>query len=184
MSEKQLQPRINIPIEITDLPLFDGSVQNIKDTFVSEMKRIDEEMTKFRVFLLCIAFAYSNVLGLYGQTDTTLTTSKDTGKPPTWDSLVTSSLIEGEGENRVIKLQFDLSEFDPTEVNVNVTNNLLQVTATHEFKTDTSSTIKEYRREFHLPRGVNTERIVSSLTKEGVLLVQAPLPPLESLAIK
>ncbi|XP_047520474.1 heat shock protein 30C-like [Pieris napi] len=174
MSEKQLQPRINIPIEITDLPLFDGSIQNIKDTFVSEMKRIDEEMTKFS----------SNVLGLYGQTDTTLTTSKDTGKPLTWDSLVTSSLIEGEGENRVIKLQFDLSEFDPTEVNVNVTNNLLQVTATHEFKTDTSSTLKEYRREFHLPRGVNPERIVSSLTKEGVLLVQAPLPPLESLAIK
>ncbi|CAH3947386.1 heat shock protein 30D-like [Pieris brassicae] len=174
MSEKQLQPHINIPIEITDLPLFDGSAQNIKDTFVSEMKRIDEEMTKFS----------SNILGLYGQTDTTLTTSKDTGKPPTWDSLVTSSLIEGEGENRVIKLQFDLSEFDPTEVNVNVTNNLLQVTATHEFKTDTSSTIKEYRREFHLPRGVNPERIVSSLTKEGVLLVQAPMPPLESLAIK
>ncbi|XP_022127341.2 heat shock protein 30D-like [Pieris rapae] len=174
MSEKQLQPQINIPIEITDLPLFDGSVQNIKDTFVSEMKRIDEEMTKFS----------TNILGLYGQTDTTLTTSKDTGKPPTWDSLATSSLIEGEGENRVIKLQFDLSGFDPTEVNVSVTNNLLQVTATHEFKTDTSSTLKEYRREFHLPHGVNPERIVSSLTKEGVLLVQAPLPPLESLAIK
>ncbi|CAK1543424.1 unnamed protein product [Leptosia nina] len=174
MSDKQLQPHINIPIEITDIPLFNDSLQNIKDRFVSEMKRIDEEMTKFS----------TNLMGLYG-TDN-LTTSKETpGKPLNWESLNTSPLIEGEGENRMIKLQFDLSEFDPTEVNVNIINNLLQVTANHEYKTDTSTTPKEYRREFHLPPGVDPERVVSSLTKEGVLVVQAPLPLLEKpLAIK
>lgn len=48
MSEKQLQPHVNIPIEITDRPLFDDALVNVKDRFVSEMKRIDEEMVKFR----------------------------------------------------------------------------------------------------------------------------------------
>ncbi|CAG4939542.1 unnamed protein product [Colias eurytheme] len=174
MSDRQLQPHINIPIEISDQPLFDDALVNVKELFVSEMKRIDEEMAKFS----------ANLMGIYSQTDTALTTSKEKpAKQVNWELLNTSPLIEGEGQDRVIKLRFDLSDFDPTEVNVNVINDLLEVTASHEISADNRTTVREYRREFRLPRGVEAERIVSSLTREGVLMVQAPFPE-HSLAIK
>jgi HSP20 family molecular chaperone IbpA len=35
---------------------------------------------------------------------------------------------------------------------------------------------REYNREFLLPKGVNPEQIKSSLSKDGVLTVDAPLP--------
>lgn len=39
---------------------------------------------------------------------------------------------------------------------------------------------REYNREFLLPKGVNPERIKSSLSKDGVLTVEAPLPAIGS----
>lgn len=52
-----------------------------------------------------------------------------------------------------------------------------QVHAKHEEKSDTKSVYREYNREFLLPKGVNPEQIRSSLSKDGVLTVDAPLPP-------
>lgn len=37
---------------------------------------------------------------------------------------------------------------------------------------------REYNREFLLPKGTNPEAIKSSLSKDGVLTVEAPLPAL------
>lgn len=48
--------------------------------------------------------------------------------------------------------------------------------AKHEEKSDTTSVYREYNREFLLPKGVNPEAIRSSLSKDGVLTVDAPLP--------
>lgn len=52
----------------------------------------------------------------------------------------------------------------------------LQVHAKHEEKTDTKSVYREYNREFILPKNVDPEKIRSSLSKDGVLSVSAPLP--------
>lgn len=35
-----------------------------------------------------------------------------------WESLASSPLIEGEGETKTLKLQFDVSHFEPGEVNI------------------------------------------------------------------
>lgn len=35
---------------------------------------------------------------------------------------------------------------------------------------------RKYNREFLLPKGTNPENIKSSLSKDGVLTVEAPLP--------
>lgn len=56
---------------------------------------------------------------------------------------------------------------------------LLQVQAKHEEKSDTKSVYREYNREFLLPKGTNPEMIKSSLSTDGVLTVEAPLPALE-----
>lgn len=53
-----------------------------------------------------------------------------------------------------------------------------QVHAKHEEKSDSKSVYREYNREFLLPKGTNPEAIKSSLSKDGVLTVEAPLPAL------
>lgn len=53
-----------------------------------------------------------------------------------------------------------------------------QVHAKHEEKSDTKSVYREYNREFLLPKGTNPEAIKSSLSRDGVLTVEAPLPQL------
>lgn len=53
---------------------------------------------------------------------------------------------------------------------------MFQVHAKHEEKTESKSVYREYNREFLLPKGTNPEHIKSSLSKDGVLTVEAPLP--------
>lgn len=55
---------------------------------------------------------------------------------------------------------------------------IFQVHAKHEEKSDTKSVYREYNREFLLPKGTNPEAIKSSLSRDGVLTVEAPLPQL------
>lgn len=56
----------------------------------------------------------------------------------------------------------------------------MQVHAKHEEKGDNRSVYREYNREFLLPKGTNPEMIRSSLSKDGVLTVEAPLPTIEN----
>nr|CAD7406935.1 unnamed protein product [Timema cristinae] len=53
------------------------------------------------------------------------------------------------------------------------------VHAKHEEKSESKSVYREYNREFMLPKGTNPESIKSSLSKDGVLTVEAPLPAIE-----
>ncbi|RWS26778.1 Heat Shock Protein 20-like protein 4 [Leptotrombidium deliense] len=55
-------------------------------------------------------------------------------------------------------------------------HHLQSVHAKHEEKGENKSVYREYNREFLLPKGVNPELIRSSLSKDGVLTVEAPLP--------
>ena len=52
----------------------------------------------------------------------------------------------------------------------------MQVYAKHEEKSDSRSVFREYNREFLLPEGTNPDKIKSSLSRDGVLTVEAPLP--------
>lgn len=109
---------------------------------------------------------------------------------------INSPLIQEDGDNKVLKLRFDVSQYTPEEIVVKTVDNKLmvrlvmscfrgtfsttlvsfQVHAKHEEKTDTKSVYREYNREFLLPKNVNPESIRSSLSKDGVLTVDAPLP--------
>nr|XP_029711705.1 heat shock protein beta-1 isoform X1 [Aedes albopictus] len=82
-----------------------------------------------------------------------------------------------DGDNKVLKLRFDVSQYAPEEIVVKTVDNKLLVHAKHEEKSDTKSVYREYNREFLLPKGCNPEMIKSSLSKDGVLTVDAPLPP-------
>lgn len=62
------------------------------------------------------------------------------------------------------------------QVSVTIQDNKLAVSARHEEKTDNSTTVRQYHREFHFPQDVDPQTIVSSLSKDGVLVIEAPLP--------
>lgn len=56
---------------------------------------------------------------LYGQTcsvQTGITSSQPDASNSDWETLISSPLINSDGENKYLKLQFDLSQFDPSEV--------------------------------------------------------------------
>ncbi|CAL4084849.1 unnamed protein product [Meganyctiphanes norvegica] len=95
-----------------------------------------------------------------------------------WLEGMNSPLIQQEGDCKQLKLRFDVSQYKPEEIVVKTVDNKLLVHAKHEEKTESRSVYREYNREFLLPKGTNPEFIKSSLSKDGVLTVEAPLPAL------
>lgn len=87
-----------------------------------------------------------------------------------------SPLIQDTEEGRVLKLRFDVTQYEPDEIIVKTVDNRLTVQAKHEEKTENRTVYREYNREFHLPDGTDVEQIRSSLSKDGILTVDCPLP--------
>ena len=97
-----------------------------------------------------------------------------------WLDDINSPLVQDSGDGKVLKLRFDVTTYAPEEIVVKTIDNRLQVHAKHAEKADNRSVYREYNREFLLPSGTNPELIRSSLSKDGVLTVEAPLPALEN----
>ncbi|KAF7282638.1 hypothetical protein GWI33_002236 [Rhynchophorus ferrugineus] len=102
------------------------------------------------------------------------------GELRTWYDDLNSPLIQSDGNDKSLKLRFDVSQYAPEEIVVKTVDNKLLVHAKHEEKTESKSVYREYNREFLLPKGTNPELIKSSLSKDGVLTVEAPLPAITS----
>uniref|UniRef100_A0A0N5ADD6 SHSP domain-containing protein n=1 Tax=Syphacia muris TaxID=451379 RepID=A0A0N5ADD6_9BILA len=96
---------------------------------------------------------------------------------PYFDNLK-SPLIKDESDGKTLRLRFDVAQYKPEEVTVKTVDNRLLVHAKHEEKTPQRTVYREYNQEFMLPRGTNPELISSTLSTDGVLTVEAPLPHL------
>ncbi|XP_058127961.1 heat shock protein beta-1 isoform X2 [Anopheles coustani] len=164
----------NIPIKLGDFSVIDTEFSSIRERFDSEMKKMEEEMARFRSDLM------NRESNFFESTSSSTTSNAGSSlKQPQAQSAsdISSPLIQEDGDNKVLKLRFDVSQYAPEEIVVKTVDNKLLVHATHEEKTDTKSVYREYNREFLLPKGCNPELIKSSLSKDGVLTVDAPLPP-------
>lgn len=95
-----------------------------------------------------------------------------------WWLDVNSPLICDDHVNggKMLKLLFDVSSYEPEQISVRTIDNRLQVEGKREEKSENMSVYKEYHREFLLPSGINTDLIRSSLSADGLLTVEAPLP--------
>lgn len=56
-----------------------------------------------------------------------------------------------------------------------VADDVLTVSATHAEKDDKYNIYREYNRQFQLPAGTNPDRVISSMSRDGILTVHAPL---------
>jgi len=88
-------------------------------------------------------------------------------------------IVEEKGETK-LKLEFDVHEFRPEDIQVKILgNNILQVVANHAEHSDTGFQRKTFVRQYSLPKGVDTEKLRPSLTKDGVLTIEAAAPALQ-----
>uniref|UniRef100_A0A6B2E964 Putative heat shock protein beta-1-like isoform x1 n=1 Tax=Phlebotomus kandelakii TaxID=1109342 RepID=A0A6B2E964_9DIPT len=170
--------KCNIPIKLGDFSVIDTEFASIRERFDAEMRKMEDEMAKFRSELM------NREANFFETTSSSTTSQSNAGntalsqKPKqNYVSDINSPLIQEDGDNKVLKLRFDVSQYTPEEIVVKTIDNKLLVHAKHEEKSDTKSVYREYNREFLLPKGVAPESIRSSLSKDGVLTVDAPLPP-------
>ncbi|XP_063530443.1 heat shock protein beta-1 isoform X1 [Cydia strobilella] len=185
----------NIPIKLGDFSVIDTEFSSIRERFDAEMRKMEEEMSKFRSELMnresnnffkstTRSYNFESVSsgGVTKSSESSTTSSQHSdgrqlAEPSHWDSL-NSPLIQDQGDGKSLKLRFDVSQYTPEEIVVKTVDNKLLVHAKHEEKSDTKSVYREYNREFLLPKGTNPEAIKSSLSRDGVLTVEAPLPQL------
>lgn len=173
----------DIPIKLGDFSVIDSEFSNIRERFDAEMRKMEDEMTKFRSELMNKESNFfkttSNSQNTISSNHSDLPASRLTGATPSgWVESINSPLIQDDGDNKMLKLRFDVSQYEPEEIVVKTVDNKLLVHAKHEEKSDSKSVYREYNREFLLPKGTNPETIKSSLSKDGVLTVEAPLPAL------
>lgn len=91
----------------------------------------------------------------------------------------TNGVSRVEYDNNNYKIHVNVENFRPEELVVKTIDNTVRVDAKHEEKTSDghSYSTRSFSQSFTLPRGVNPDSIASSLSKEGVLTISAPLPP-------
>ncbi|XP_017893021.1 heat shock protein beta-1 isoform X1 [Ceratina calcarata] len=207
----------NVPIKLGDFSVIDTEFANIRERFDAEMRKMEDEMSRFRSELMNresnnffksttsrhhtsssehrtsttsktggwdkvdpVAPPKRSAFDSFKSTTTQSTQQNSSSLSPQQDSAwldgLNSPLIQDEGDGKMLKLRFDVSQYTPEEIVVKTVDNKLLVHAKHEEKTESKSVYREYNREFLLPKGTNPESIKSSLSKDGVLTVEAPLP--------
>lgn len=107
----------------------------------------------------------------WSSSTTTTTTATAAG-----EALQSPVIQDTEDGGRVLKLRFDVTQYEPDEIVVKTVDNRLTVHAKHEERSENRSVYREYNREFHLPEGADIEQIKSTLSKEGILTIDCPLP--------
>ena len=84
----------------------------------------------------------------------------------------------------VFRCRFNVQTYTPDEVNVKMDINKVIVNARHEEKSDNKSVSREYSREVDLPRDVDPMTVQCSISTDGILTVEAPMPTPQYGAIK
>lgn len=77
--------------------------------------------------------------------------------------------------NDVFQVTFDVQEFKPEEIAVKTVDNMVVVEGKHEEREDGQGIIsRHFLRKISLPKNVDPQQVVSSLSSDGVLTVKAP----------
>lgn len=78
------------------------------------------------------------------------------------------------------KVILDIQQFKPEEISVKLINRLVVVEAKHEEKKDEHGLIsRQFVRKYLLPEQVDEEKLASSMSSDGILIITAPLKQIE-----
>ncbi|VDO76163.1 unnamed protein product [Heligmosomoides polygyrus] len=187
-----------IDVNRSNYSVIDNEFGNMRERFEQEMRRVEDEMKRLRsefegykpppsaisnqAFNSSSHHESSRRQEAFGAPPpSTFGHSDLMSTRPTYDPYLDnlkSPLIKDESDGKTLRLRFDVAQYKPEEVTVKTIDNRLLVHAKHEEKTPQRTVFREYNQEFLLPRGTNPEHISSTLSTDGVLTVEAPLPHL------
>ncbi|KAG7498563.1 hypothetical protein JOB18_013376 [Solea senegalensis] len=75
------------------------------------------------------------------------------------------------------KINLDVNHFSPEEITITTKEGYLQISGNHEERQDQHGMVSRcFSRKYKLPQGVDLQHISSSLSSDGVLSVEAPVP--------
>lgn len=75
------------------------------------------------------------------------------------------------------KVSLDVNHFSPEELTVKTKDGVVEISGKHEERKDEHGFVsRSFTRKYMLPPGADVEKVTSSLSPEGLLTVEAPLP--------
>ncbi|XP_072353161.1 heat shock protein beta-1 [Scyliorhinus torazame] len=75
------------------------------------------------------------------------------------------------------KISLDVKHFTPEELQVKIQKGYLEISGSHKERQDQHGFIsRNFTRKYKFPPDVDTLSVTSSLTSDGILIVEAPLP--------
>ena len=74
-----------------------------------------------------------------------------------------------------VQVNLDVQQFKPEELKVKVIDEFLIVEAKHEERTDHHGFVsRQFTRRYKLPQDIDAQALVSKLSSDGVLSLEAP----------
>lgn len=81
------------------------------------------------------------------------------------------------GEGRLFCMSFDVKDFEAEDISVTVEDDTLIVQAKRRTEKEGAVSVKEFNRKIKLPKDVDPEKLVSTMTSDGILTIEAQVPP-------
>ncbi|KAG8178070.1 hypothetical protein JTE90_007055 [Oedothorax gibbosus] len=101
-------------------------------------------------------------------------------RPRTQGNIDSSGQSEVSNSNDNFKVMLNVNHFKPEEIQVKTVDNTIVIHGKHEEKTDEHGFVsREFTRRYMLPEGTDPETVKSSLTPDGILVVEAPKKAIE-----
>ncbi|KAG9348646.1 hypothetical protein AGOR_G00124860 [Albula goreensis] len=95
---------------------------------------------------------------------------------------LSSGMSEVKHSQNLWKVSLDVNHFAPEELIVKTKDGVVEISGTHEERRDEHGYVSRcFTRKYTLPPGADFEKVTSSLSPEGVLTVEAPLPKAENM---
>ena len=102
-------------------------------------------------------------------------------RPRTQANIAASGASDVTNDDKEFKVNLNVSQFKPEELQVKVVDNYIVIHGKHEEKSDEQGLVtREFTRKYMLPKACEMETVSSSLSPEGVLTITAPKKALEA----
>lgn len=84
---------------------------------------------------------------------------------------------QSQSEGRLFCMSFDVKDFEAEDISVTVEDDTLIVQAKRRTEKEGAVSVKEFNRKIKLPKDVDPEKLVSTMTSDGILTIEAQVPP-------
>ena len=80
-------------------------------------------------------------------------------------------------KSRTFHMSFDVKDYDSSDITVTADGDMLVIMAKHEDDVGGHVNVREFSRKIKIPNDVEIDKLNSTLSNDGILTIQAPVPP-------